>query len=283
MRLKVLVEDRIPTYPGRVTMTPVAGVANTYDMVRADVPITEGTPINKALFDNKAYAVMEDVTVYVSTSGNDITGDGSVDAPFATIQKAIDGIPKVLDGHTVTVDIASGTYNERILVDGFTGGKLIIGVYGRNVTVKGIEIVSCSNVETNIQYITNSNNFNKPLYLADGGSKVLISSAMQIDAGGDTTSGISATNGSSIFVQFNETISVSNCYGAAVNADKCSLVSLATITGVENVVGLAAYRGGIISYQKNEMQNMWGNSADSGGLVLTGENSSELSGATLDL
>ncbi len=43
--------DRIPTYPGRVRMTPVEGQANTYDMVRADDPIEPGTPINKALFD----------------------------------------------------------------------------------------------------------------------------------------------------------------------------------------------------------------------------------------
>lgn len=46
------VQDRIPTYPGRVKMTPVAGQANTYDMVRADSPVQEGTPINKALFDS---------------------------------------------------------------------------------------------------------------------------------------------------------------------------------------------------------------------------------------
>ena len=45
------VKDRIPTYPGRVKMTPVAGQPDTYDMVRADVPIEPGTPINKALFD----------------------------------------------------------------------------------------------------------------------------------------------------------------------------------------------------------------------------------------
>lgn len=46
------VVDRIPTYPGRVKLIPVPGQENTYDMVRADEPIVEGTPINKALFDN---------------------------------------------------------------------------------------------------------------------------------------------------------------------------------------------------------------------------------------
>lgn len=44
------VKDRVPTYPGRVRLTPVSGQANTYDMVRADEPIEPGTPINRALF-----------------------------------------------------------------------------------------------------------------------------------------------------------------------------------------------------------------------------------------
>lgn len=44
--------DRVPTYPGRVKLVPVAGQANTYDMVRADAPMVEGTPVNKALFDS---------------------------------------------------------------------------------------------------------------------------------------------------------------------------------------------------------------------------------------
>lgn len=39
--------DRIPLYPGRVTLTPVAGQENTYDMKRADQPTQEGTPLNK--------------------------------------------------------------------------------------------------------------------------------------------------------------------------------------------------------------------------------------------
>ena len=40
-------QDRVPRYPGRVTLTPVSGQVNTYDMVRADQPEQEGTPLNK--------------------------------------------------------------------------------------------------------------------------------------------------------------------------------------------------------------------------------------------
>lgn len=40
--------DRVPTYPGRVVLTPVAGQPNTYDMTRADEPTQIGDPLNKA-------------------------------------------------------------------------------------------------------------------------------------------------------------------------------------------------------------------------------------------
>ena len=40
-------QDRVSLYPGRVKLVPVAGQENTYDMVRADSPTQEGTPLNK--------------------------------------------------------------------------------------------------------------------------------------------------------------------------------------------------------------------------------------------
>ena len=52
-------KDRISLYPGRVKLNPVAGEANTYDMVRADQPTQEGTALNKAnlLSDETAAAL----------------------------------------------------------------------------------------------------------------------------------------------------------------------------------------------------------------------------------
>lgn len=68
-------QDRVPLYPGRVTLTPVAGQANTYDMARADQPSQEGTPLNKgsllkdstaALFGLGADAVPDDALKVLS-------------------------------------------------------------------------------------------------------------------------------------------------------------------------------------------------------------------------
>lgn len=51
-------QDRVPLYPGRVTLTPVSGQANTYDLTRADQPTQEGTPINKASLLKDATAAL---------------------------------------------------------------------------------------------------------------------------------------------------------------------------------------------------------------------------------
>ena len=48
--------DRIPTYPGRVKLVPVEGVANTYVLTRADEPTDQGTPLSKATFLTDATA-----------------------------------------------------------------------------------------------------------------------------------------------------------------------------------------------------------------------------------
>jgi len=52
-------QDRVSTYPGRITLTPVAGQTNTYDWARADEPTVDGTPLNKATFlpDSVASAI----------------------------------------------------------------------------------------------------------------------------------------------------------------------------------------------------------------------------------
>lgn len=51
-------QDRVPLYPGRVTLTPVSGQANTFDLVRADQPTQEGTPLNKASLLKDATAAL---------------------------------------------------------------------------------------------------------------------------------------------------------------------------------------------------------------------------------
>ena len=54
-------ENRQPTYPGRVVLTPVPGAENTYVMTRADEPTVEGTPLNKATLLQDATCALLDL------------------------------------------------------------------------------------------------------------------------------------------------------------------------------------------------------------------------------
>ena len=282
MALKIQVEDRVPTYPGRVILTPVGGAENTFDLKRADLPLVEGTPINKALFDSKSDCLSEDTTVYVAFDGDDINGDGSSDAPFATIQKAVDALPKNLNGYTAEISIGQGVYSERVIVDGFTSGRLVVGKYGDIFTMKGIEIVNSSFVETNIHKIERPTGLSRPLFLAKDGSNVTIGSDMTLDGIDAGVTGMIVENNSHVVTANNVTLTCNNC-AMAVTAQWCSFVSLNKITGKDNIFGMSATQGAIVSYKTDTLSKSWSNNADSGGLVLTGNNSSDLSGATIEL
>lgn len=282
MALKIPVEDRVSTHPGRVKLVPVSGETNLYDMERADEPITKGTPINKQLLDNKAYTLTEDVTVYVTASGSDVDGDGSADYPFKTIQKAIDALPKHLGGHTAEISIAFGVYAERVVVDGFSSGRLVVGKPGEVFIIDGIEINDSSFVETNIYQIDRPTSSSRPLFLVKNGSNVLINSDMMLDGLDMGINGVMVENNSHVVTGPNVVLTVNNC-GTTILAQWCSFVSVNKITGAENMFGMSASQGAIISYKTDTTSKNWSNYADSGGLVLTAQNSTDLSDATLDL
>jgi hypothetical protein len=281
MPLKIEVKDRVATYPGRVKLTPVNGETNLYDMERADSPIENGTPIDKALFDNKLYTLTSDVTVYVSKSGNDLSGNGSYDLPYATVQKAVDSIPLHLGGFTARIDIANGTYEERVSVVGFSGGSLVIGIPGRSVTLRGIEIIESSHVTTNISNITYATGFTGPLYKVDKGSTVLIGSNMTINGMKASMIGVSASNGSNLNTYTDVTLSISDCYNAAVVSEFGSVVAVDTVVGTNNSMGLVSTKGSLLSYIDHTLEGAWGDVVSAGSIMVTGGNSSEFVNSTV--
>lgn len=91
------------------------------------------------------------VTYYVSTTGNDETNDGSQNKPFKTITKAISLVSKY--NNTSTINIASGTYNEKISISsqkninivGDTTGNVIVN----EISIHASNIVDISNIQIN--------------------------------------------------------------------------------------------------------------------------------------
>ena len=66
--------DRVPTHPGRVRLIPVQGQNDVYDLVRADEPVEEGTPINKALFES----IRTDLSILSQNVANIINAHASL-------------------------------------------------------------------------------------------------------------------------------------------------------------------------------------------------------------
>jgi len=274
MELKTPVVDRIPTYPGRVKLTPVSGQENIYDLVRADQPIEEGTPLNKVLFDQKAYTLTQDVTVYVSKSGSDVTGDGTGEAPYATIQKAVDSLPKWLDGHTATIDIAEGTYEGRVVLEGFQGGVVNLGVAGRTVTVRGIQIISCATVRINVAEIVRSESVVGTLLAIRNRSDVVIGGRFVVDGMAAAISGIVAEANSTVSVADSALMIVRNCAYNAVYATGGTRIALAGIAGANNGVALRSDSGAVISYTSRSIEATTENITTNGGRIYSGAQTS---------
>lgn len=110
-------QDRVPLYPGRVTLTPVAGQANTFDMARADQPTQEGTPLNKA-------TLLKDVTASILGLPNTAVPDDA----FLALTIGVGTY-----GFRVKVQLSDGTPVEGATVSGITaltGSTLVSGADG---------------------------------------------------------------------------------------------------------------------------------------------------------
>lgn len=90
-------------------------------------------------------APFEGVTLFVSPAGNDASGDGSYSNPFASITKAVLALPKDFNGAPVSINIAEGTYDESVVIRGFSGGVLnITGSAGTTVTFNSLTVDACA-------------------------------------------------------------------------------------------------------------------------------------------
>ncbi|MEY8188661.1 DUF1565 domain-containing protein [Peribacillus simplex] len=67
--------------------------------------------------------------LYVSTTGNDSTGNGTKAKPYRTIQRAVDVIPNI-HMHAYTIACAAGTYPEEVFIKGLLGGSVKIQLDG---------------------------------------------------------------------------------------------------------------------------------------------------------
>ena len=144
-------KDRVPLYPGRVKMVPVAGQENVYNMTRADQPTQEGTPLNKA-------TLLKDATAALFGLGADSVPD-DVLQKLAGAAFVSGGTITDVNGNQLGVQIETGSYvgtgthgedNPNSLTFGFEpkmvfvigGNRRALGAFSSSALSKGMSISS---------------------------------------------------------------------------------------------------------------------------------------------
>lgn len=273
MAILTQVVDRIPTYPGRVVLTPVNGQTNTYDMVRADQPTDPGTPLNKALMDQKANTLTSDVTVYVSTGGNDSTGEGTSAKPYKTINRALADLPKYLGGYTATIDIATGTYAEVVTVSGFSGGTLQLGTGSTSITVSGMVVENSRKVVSRIWKFENTSTASGSVVRVSDGSDLEIANSPTISTTSSSGKvGLKVEKSSRVHT-ISSTVTINGTGYAGVNAENGSMVSIYSLKGTGNGTPIQVGYGSIVRCGSSSIAGSSANYVFSGSELVIGNKS----------
>lgn len=177
-------------------------------------------------------------TVYVTTSGNDASGDGSESKPFRTIQKAINSLPKDLANKEVTINIASGTYSENVEIAGFYGGTLRFQL--GDVIAKSFVLYE-TDVIINGSSLTLNASGNVYGFRCHRGSNAIFQCALTVNG---------STNG--VFVSYGSRFSCRNVdVNSCTNAIVCNFAAqlyIGALTGSKNNNGISV-SGGIASLE----------------------------------
>ena len=204
------------------------------------------------------------VTLYVNASAGSDSNPGTSSQPFATIQAAINALPKTLGQYGATISVASGSYEEDVILYGFSGGVNIsdtqrysgLSITGSNassVTVRSIRAINCSVSNILISYVTISGGISSTQGNFSQGGGVLIQNCPSV-----TLSAVSVENctigllvgayytsgGSTVFLN---SVSFSNCTNVAVWAQGQQNLFLLNASGSGNSIGLKAHYGAVIN------------------------------------
>lgn len=182
-------------------------------------------------------AIPESKTIYVSTSGSDAAGDGTESKPYKTIQHAINSISHNIGNQQTTIHVASGTYQEDVVISGFYGG--IVRLTFGSVTIKSLTAYETCVYISGDSLTIAANGKTYGIYLHRAANVI---SQIPITING-ATNGIYATFGSTF--AGNQAIVVNSCT-YAISAMYTAHVYISSLAGSKNNNGIQAI-GGIVS------------------------------------
>lgn len=261
----IKVVDRVPTYPNRVRITKADGTSEYVTWERADAPTVEGTPINKALFDSivEDIGLTSNVTLYVSEAGSDALGDGTAANPYATITKAIDSLPRNLNGYNAGINITAGNYAEDVNIHSFSGGNIdLIGVAGASVSLRSLRVafgsmVRVENIELSLTGSVND--------YALGVTNASLACSSPVKIMGSAPNGVYLNMSALCYFA---SLNINNTTENAFRATNNSSAHVEEFSGGNNTgVGIRSIGGSKVTFNTNTLAATIASSALSGGRI----------------
>jgi hypothetical protein len=259
------VVDRVPTYPNRIKVTKSDGTSEYVTWERADEPTVPGTPINKALFDSIVgdIGLNKTTTVYVSTAGSDTLGDGTAANPYATITKALNSLPKNLNGYDALINIAAGTYAEDVDIHRFSGGNIFLtGATDAAVSLRSLRASfgAMVRIEKIALSLTGS------IYdYALGVTNASLAALSNIKIVGGAPNGVYLNTSALCYFS---SLEISNTTVNAIHATHNSSVYVASISGANNTgIGIRSIGGAKVTYSVSTLTATTATSALTGGRI----------------
>lgn len=113
--------DRVPLYPGRFLLVPVEGQTNTWELVRADEPTEEGTPIDKATFNSIIHSRLTGRFYPCTATFNAMNTTTITRNPIPTTGWVAGSITKATNGTDYTVEASSAINSDYSVEKAFDG------------------------------------------------------------------------------------------------------------------------------------------------------------------
>lgn len=226
----------------------------------------------------KADVTTQNFDVYVSPTGNDISGDGSSAKPFQTISRALLEKAQKAGYHKCTVKVAAGDYSAA------TGLYLDAAIRAQNVYAE-IQLQGDVTFSSNGEFVMDIDNStisitgtdkvinltgeaaSGQIYVHNDGNITMYGPVIKFNGGG-AGKGILATSGG-IFSQAMGRTSMDNLEDAA-EASINGRIYLESVFGSGNRNGFVASSGGQVAYGTSTMTATNPTVTSKGGRVLTG-------------
>lgn len=222
-------EEKVDIDGGDISET----VIETLESIDTKYPVPSAGESTK-VFVGKVKKYIEDTkpldantTIYVATTGSDVTGDGTSAKPFKTIQYAIDTLPKDLGGYECIVQIADGTYPEDVRILGFHSGS--IRIYSSNIL--------------SISTVCSVNSF----FVSQCSAYIFVSG---INITSTTKNGIEAYNVHEMIVRYCSTTGENKTNGVGYRFAECNFQIFYCIASNKNVA--------LETYKSNGHSSNWG-------------------------